>query len=365
MSGVIRSTSEITSQRLTTLLRDSGYLADGGVSACQVHVTAAFNSVVARLELTYTGGASGPANLILKLNAEAEGKEEVAFYSLVKISQTEHKGDSMLVPCLAADFDAETGASHLLLVDVSETHEATIDREALLRLNGVPSETRCFRVVDALARFHATWWNHPLLGKHPATQLTGHYCNERAFVQYWRKHRNDYESFCHAHGDEVPADWLELVGQILEHHYPLWERYLEPRVESLSNLTLTHNDCYLTQFLSPKAEPGPTYLVDFQSVGTDFGARDLVYLMATFWTREQRQRYERKLLTKYHQGLVTYGATDYSLDTLFDDYRLALTDMIFLPLWDTTYGADKSYWWPKLECLLSAYQDWSCAALLH
>jgi len=86
----------------------------------------------------------------------------------------------------------------------------------------------------------------------------------------------------------------------------------------MSNLILTHDDPYLTQFLSPKANTVPTYPVD----------------------------------------------TGHSLTALFDDYRLALTDMIFHPVWDTTYGADAAYWGPKLRCLLAAYQDWACADLL-
>lgn len=363
MAQVIRSATGVTPQYLTLLLHGKGYLADGSVSAVQVSATAAFNSVVARLELTYTKGAVGPGALILKLNSDAEGREEVAFYNLAV--ETVNDGSSVLVPCLESVFDAETGASHLLLLDVSETHEETVAREALLGLNGVLPETRLFGVIDALARFHAAWWNHPLLDKDPATQLTTHYGSEEAFTRYWRKHRDDYESFRQAHGEEVAADWLELFEQILGRHSHLWKRYLESRVKNLSNLTLTHNDCYLTQFLSPKTGDGPTYLVDFQDVGTDFGARDLVYLLATFWTREQRQRYEHKLLERYHSVLSSSGVVGYSLAMLFADYRLALTDMVFLPLWDTTYGADRSYWTPKLECLLSAYQDWDCATLLH
>ena len=362
MTQVIRSVAALTPQYLTLLLRDQGYLADGSVSAVQVGVTSAFNSVVAKLELTYETGVSGPPALILKLNSDAEGQEEVAFYQLA--AETVNDGSSVLVPCFESVFDAETGASHLLLLDVSQMHEPTIDREALLGLNGVPSETRLFGVIDALARFHAAWWNHSLLGKHPATQVSDHYYNHEAFTRYWDKHYNDYESFRRAHGEAVPAAWLALFERILERHRQLWDRHLEPRIKQLSNLTLTHNDCYLTQFLSPKTENGPTYLIDFQSVGTDFGARDLVYLLATFWTREQRQRYEYKLLEHYHHVLSSSGVTGYSLETLFADYRLALTDMIFLPVWDTTYGASPSYWKPKLECLINAYKDWNCVTLL-
>jgi hypothetical protein len=77
-----------------------------------------------------------------------------------------------------------------------------------------------------------------------------------------------------------------LLQGALEHHGKLLERYIAPRSRALSGLSVTHNDCYLTQFLCPKEAAGETCLVDFQGACTDFAARDLVYLMATFWTRE-------------------------------------------------------------------------------
>lgn len=40
-----------------------------------------------------------------------------------------------------------------------------------------------------------------------------------------------------------------------------------------------------------------------------------------------------------------------------------LADMLFYPVWDQTNGSSKDYWWPKMQCLISAYQDWECAEL--
>ncbi len=303
---------------------------------------------------------------MLKLNADARGQEEAAFYKLVTLDDTTGDLDtSMLVPCLDAAFDAEGGASHLLLIDVSATHEPPVAREALLELNGVPPEVRLLGIIEALARFHATWWEHPLLNRRPATLLAEARSSRAASAQHWQKHREDYEFFIRTHGEGVSAKTRALYERVLGAHETIWTKYLGLRVTDMSNLTLTHNDLYLTQFLSPKVASGPTYLVDFQSVCTDFAARDLVYLLATFWTREQWRRLERKLLSHYHQILTEHGVRGYSLETLFNDYRLALTDMIFHPLWDTTYGADALYWGPKLRCLLDAYEDWNCAELLE
>ena len=360
MTTVIRSVADATPDLLTSLLKAFGVLDDQCVTDVQIRTANALNSTVAHLGLSFDKQrAKAPAALLLKLNRQGVGEEEVAFYKLA----TESGGDtSMLVPCVDAAFDAGNGNSHLLLLDVSATHEPVVEREALLELRGVPSETHLQGVTEALARFHATWWEHPLLDKRLVTRLTERYRSAPDFETRWAKHQRDYEAFVEAHGREAPNDLHALYQNALEHHPKLW-RWIQPRVQEMSGLTLTHNDCYLVQFLSPKSGQTPTYVVDFQTVCTDFAARDLVYLMATFWTREQRQMRERGLLEHYHHLLNAHGVEGYSLETLFLDYRLMLIDMVFHPVWDTTYGADPGYWQPKLKCLTDAYRDWRCEEL--
>ena len=48
-----------------------------------------------------------------------------------------------------------------LLEDLSDTHAPIATRERLLALDGVPDDAQLDRVVDALAGFHAGWWQHP------------------------------------------------------------------------------------------------------------------------------------------------------------------------------------------------------------
>ena len=47
------------------------------------------------------------------------------------------------------------------------------------------------------------------------------------------------------------------------------------------------------------------------------------------------------------------------------DYRLMITLMIFVPMWDQTEGSDRDYWWLKMRCLTAAYQDLECAKLFE
>jgi len=148
----------------------------------------------------------------------------------------------------------------------------------------------------------------------------------------------------------------------------LWERYLASRVQQPHQLTITQGDCYLSQFLCPiNVDADTTYLVDFDSVSANFAAYDLANLIPTFWTRSQRYENdrERRMLRRYHDALCAHGVNDYSWETLWADYQLMVTMMIFVPVWDQTYGAPKEYWWPKLQCLTDAYEDLHCTELLE
>jgi hypothetical protein len=133
-------------------------------------------------------------------------------------------------------------------------------------------------------------------------------------------------------------------------------------------LTLLHGDAYFSNFLCPR--PGTTglgYLIGWQSWCFDIGAGDLVNLLATFWTSEQRndQDRERRLLLEFHRRLVGYGVTGYSFDQLIDDYRLGLVYWILMPIQDAYAGSSVAYWWPKLQCLAAAFEDWNCRSLLR
>jgi hypothetical protein len=352
------SLDEITPEGLTRWFRSEGLLGRGRVESTIIEDLGAFNARVARLTLRYRDAhRPPPTRLVLKL--DDGDSAEVAFYRLV----TELGADrSMLVPCLAAGVGSG-GVAHLLLADLGSTHAAPVSRERLLALEGVPTAAQLDGIATALARLHAAWWEHPLLGDDPATRIAGSLQSREAFAARWARHRGEVADFLAAGIRPLDREERALFAGLLASEDALWERRLEPRLARKRHLTLTHNDCYLTQFLSPTGG-GATHLVDFQSVCTDFAAHDLVYLLATFWTREQRRRSELPFLERYHRELVAAGVRDYSREQLFDDYRLMLAWMLFHPVWDWSYGASERYWRPKLACLLEAARDWGVGRLV-
>ena len=355
------TTQPVTPEWLTDVLYTHGALSQGRVIAIEQRHNDAFNSAVVHLAVAYSENApaSAPRKLFLKRNVEAEwakraGAEEVAFYKLVAPFAEELP---MIIHCYAAEYDEANGTSYILLQDVSETHAPPVTRAQLIAYEGVPEQVQLEQVVDTVAQFHAFWWQHPLLNK-DITGMMEYYSDFSQTQTFW-------DSFIASEGAWFPADLRALYEEALANLPRLWERYLASRIPTFTNMTMSHSDCYLSQFLCPNTPTlGPTYLVDFQGSNTDFGAYDLVYLFATFWTHEQRKENNREvqMLHRYHEGLQSYGITGYSWDDLLTDYKVLLTYMLFYPVWDQTNGSSKDYWWPKMQCLISAYQDWDCAA---
>lgn len=166
-------------------------------------------------------------------------------------------------------------------------------------------------------------------------------------------------------GERLPVEMRDLLDTALARLPARWERYLAPRVSALRHLTLTNGDGYFAQFLCPHRPEQPdqrVYLIDYQDASGNFGAYDLIYLFATFWTPQQRTGadLERSLLRRYWQRLVARGITGYPWEQLVEDYRVMLAYMVFDPVFNAVSGASRAYWEPKLRCLTAAYRDWRC-----
>lgn len=354
------SDAPVTPAWLTVALRQHGALPTGAVAHVTPRANTAFNSAALHLELAYTpdAPASAPTRLFLKRNiaapwAAAAGAREVAFYHMIA-PHAAHL--PMIVPCFGAEADETTGQSYCLLLDVGETHTAPVTRDDLLAGRGVPTPAHLDAVVDTIAAFHAYWWQHPALG-HGAPDITPWYRDRACWDTYLKESHDEWASFIAAEGHWFPADLRALYERILAGQPAWWERYL----------ALSHCDGYLSQYLCPReGHTGPTYLIDFQGPKGDFCTNDLVHLFATFWTPDQRHEADRELrsLRRYHTALQAHGVRDYLWNELLDDYRLMLTCMLQLTVWDQTNGSDRSYWWPKMQCLAAAYRDHDAARLV-
>ncbi|MEJ2758151.1 MAG: phosphotransferase [Anaerolineales bacterium] len=365
--SVINEPQQITIEWLTAVLYRRGLLPVGEIEHIHFRPNEAFNSTVLHLEVVYSSDtpSTAPRAILVKLNRHHNGELEDHFYQHIQ-GLPNHQ--LPVVNCYEAAYDPDTGFSHCLLEDVSATHRPPISRHQLIGLQGIPSSPHMESIVDALAQFHAYWWESPQLGSSEGIFAVRPWYRDQAyFQQHFARRKNEWTQFSAQVGTELPTELTALYEQVLSHFPHLWARYLGPRITDLQAITVTHGDCYLTQFLCPKEGiQGQTYLVDFDSASANFGAYDLAYLIPTFWTREQRTQNtrEQNLLRRYHQGLLAHGVVGYPWETLLDDYRLMISMMIFDPVWDQTNGSSKAYWQPKMQCLTDAYIDLNCAALL-
>ena len=159
MGNVIAGAEEVTPEWLTAILREKGALARGRVTRVTPDETeSTFASSVSRLEVGYTEDASpgAPRRLFLKASSPAlapgefdpaqTGREYIFYRHVAPMMRA-----AFTIPCYDAGHEPESGATHILLKDVSETHAAC--RDPLCGGN-------CEAAIDALASLHAFWWDH-------------------------------------------------------------------------------------------------------------------------------------------------------------------------------------------------------------
>ncbi|HEY8326420.1 MAG TPA: hypothetical protein VIG77_18140 [Ktedonobacterales bacterium] len=368
MIHALATTDPITPEWLTEALRAAGELPTGAVSTVEARANDAFNSAAAHLTLTYSNDApaDAPRQLFLKRNLATEwaveaGRDEALFYQAMAAHRDRLP---MLIPCYVALIDEARSASTLLMPDVSATHASPLGRDDQISETAlaVPDAPALDQAIDALAGFHAAWWQRPELGQGSAAPFALYplYGDAAQFAAHVERRRGEWEQFIATEGAWFPADLRAIYESALTRLPLLWEEGLGERMTTRRGLTLTHGDCYLSQFLCPRSRVvAPTYLVDFQGSYANLVGEDLVHMFAFWWTREQRREGDREMrsLRRYHDGLLAGNVRDYSWNDLLAEYRRGLTLMLFFPIWDETNGSAQSYWLPKLHNIVAAYQD--------
>lgn len=360
----------MTPHELTTLLYQTEALQRGSVIDIQTGENEAFNSHIQHLRVSYSPDAVPqlPTELVLKKNISADwakeaGRSEVAFYQLIA---QDARHFPMIIPHVVATYDEQTGNSLLLLQDLSTTHHPPITRQQQIQHEVMLAETTLHHIVATLAIFHALWWEHPQLGTYPV-ELDSDFQDEEHFHDYCQWLNQNWQSCLAAEGDWLPQDVIDDISEMIRLLPRAWERYLAHRFLTRHHITFLHTDAYLANFLVPRTEnAGTIYMMDWQGPWAGMGAFDLVMMCASFWTSAQRQenRREETMLRQYLATLHAYGVTNYTWEQLLEDYRLMVIIFLQVAIWDQTNGSERDYWWPKLQCLLSAARDLDCRSLL-
>ena len=339
---------------LTERLRASGVLPCGRVLAVEVgegRPTLVSTVVPLRVEYSSDAPAAAPTRLFLKTTRggldpglHSIGEREVAFYRDVAPLMP----DGPLLHCYDAEY--ADGSFHLLLEDLSETH-ALVTAWPL-----PPSDEACERIIDIWAGFHAFWWRHPSLGREVGTFL-----DDAALAKITVDYRERYTRFADTLGDRLWPAARAIYARV----HDARERLITP-ARLYATYTLGHGDAHMWNLLYPRAG-GPASdirLIDWDSWRVGRAAADLAYMLAVHWYPEQRARLEARLLERYHAGLRARGVTDYSLERLWEDYRLSVIGQLAIPIWQQTFGIPAVVWWSHLHRVIAAFEDLDCAALL-
>lgn len=342
-----------SAEYLTEALRRSGVIGDGLVNSVVVESSRdKLRSRIIRLRLSYDGAAaSAPLSLILKTSPAglagtwAGTPNEVTFYSQVAPLMSAGR-----VPrCFDADWNAETKAWHLLLEDLTDTH-AIVTTWPL-----PPALAQCERIVGALARIHAEWWDSPRLGV-----SVGAWTDAEAMDRYMKMLAERFARFVDDVGNCLPEERRDLYKRLFDAAPRLSERYHTHR-----NLTIVHGDAHVWNcFLPRDGDIDNIPFFDWETWRIDASTDDLAYMMAMHWYPNRRHRLERPLLDRYHAALLAHGVRDYDRRALDDDYRLSVLWLITTPINQFAIKIPPVIWWNNLERIFLAVDDLDCRDLL-
>jgi thiamine kinase-like enzyme len=354
---VIQSVEQLTPELLTDILARDGALARGSVQRVSDSgslLNRGYVSNVTSLAITYSPDAAGalPRRLFMKMsrpNLHPEifprCRHEVNFYRAAA-----EEGVGFDIPhCYAAEVDEE-GRTSLLLEDFTETHTQK-------PLPIPPSNRHCELIVEALARLHARWWNHPRLGNGLGERLT-----EEQVRAIRERLIAAYPLFIDYLGDALLPAQRAVYEKIFESNYlPM----LEKRIIDQGDVTLVHGDTHTGNFLLPLEESGRgVVLVDWHLWNIHLATNDLAFFIALHWPPARRAVLERPLLERYHQVLRQHGSGPRRFADLWDDYRMSVILTTLIPIGQARRQQPAGVIWFGLQDSLSAFADLRCEELL-
>lgn len=355
MVEAITTEEQITPAWLTERLRQNRHLTQGAVLKLRINYFKTIFSHIYRLEATYSTDTAPalPSKLLLKIpfpDNEASlkmGKDEVAVYHAIR----ETMSDPPTVRCFDAVYSQESQSSYLLLEDLSGTHYHS---ETPLP----PPRRQSELCVEALAQFHAFWWEHPDLGT-----KVGELFNETSLNGLVAQLKDALSGFIDFLGDRLSPDRRRAYENAMAFVPAFWRN----RLTSVKRNTLIHGDAHHWNFLHPKdTETGRALLIDLATSNRIRPpTNDLAYMMALQWFPERRAIMEQALLRHYHAALRARGVQDYCWEDCWLDYRYSVITQLLTPVLQWAGGQiPHIVWWLNFERISEAYKDLSCDELV-
>ena len=352
--NVISGAEQVTAEWLTGVLRRHDPVQPVTVGAVRIVLQKRLPySTIIRLSAKYDDPpANLPHDFVLKLapgkitdpTTVDVGRAEVEFYQSVAPGLP----CPPLIECFDTGYSADSGRSHILMRDLSDTHSQPEQNQA-------PSPEMSRLAVEALARVHAAWWNSPELGN-----SIGKLFDEAALASFIDNLESSVTDFIDRSGVLLTREQLDAYDLMLKNAEQIWGRLMHRE-----GLTVTHGDCHWWNYLYPRdPQTDAVHIFDWHLWHVDLGARDLAFLLALGGFAEPRPDLENGLLRAYRNKLSECGVSDYGWEQLLEDYRWSAIRNMNLPVIFWTQGKHESTVRSALERAFASYQRLQCEDLI-
>jgi hypothetical protein len=274
-----------------------------------------------RVALTYGPGATGPAQLIVKLPGPTEEARFVA--QVLQMYEKEAgfyrdlaHGSSVASPgSHHVTFDPVTHDFVLILEDVGHFRQAD-------QIEGLDLEDAKVAVRE-LARLNAAWWEHPdLLASAYLRPMSESPFPEAVTMSYEGAWPNALDRF----GDLMSDDIKEYGAR----YGTLFGWFCEQLCDGA--VTMSHGDWRGDNLFFTDDPEKPLVAVDWQLITVAKGIKDFGYFVTQSLTPEIRAVHERELLQIWLDELAANGVTGYEFDEAWEDYRLTVAWAFAYPI---------------------------------
>ncbi len=224
---ILKDASQVTLDYLRRIL-----VQQGEVAAFTVEQTQATHALVARVHITYTTkNGTAPEALFLKCvpAGDSFGSSEVDYYRRDYLGLS----DIPIPMCYDAAYDSATGAYHLLLQNLSDTHHNNHGTAPTLGYG--------LTLAEALARLHAPYFSAGALA-----HIGEYQPDEPKMQRYVDVMTLGIEPMLAAVSADITPQQHQLVRDVAHYH----PRLLLDRVNDPTGLTLVHGDANPGNILS-------------------------------------------------------------------------------------------------------------------
>lgn len=353
-SNIPSGPESITLDWLNTVLHHSGAIQQAQVRSFQSEPIGevGLTGQLVRITLNYTQTVDNPPKsliakfssrdpqLRMRLHHMGLYEKEVYFYQKLAPQTT------LPTPqCYYAHIDSTSGQSVLLLEDLA--HLRIID------ISTGCSLTEAEFTIHHLARFHAQWWNHPLLQTAVSiTPLEGiASAMHNVYQAVWPQFLNKMAGLT-----ELPKVFLQIGERFCQKPETLFQTL------TTTPVTLIHLDCHLDNLFFGQPDHEELMVVDWQMYGYGRGIMDVAYFLVDALPVDLRKASEYHLLQDYHGSLRQQGVTDYSFEQCWMEYQQAIfwklmTFVIGGAVNDTVQPKIQLYLESVLPRLVTFYED--------